>query len=161
MIENASASGDVTVTGNTNGTVGGLVGNINNGEVNDSTATGSVTVDGETSGSLVGIVETGKINNSTYTDVKAVAQTQFESAASSQAESTVGETMQKNTITQPEALTLLGNSTAADGKTATLLAGNITYAGSSSYSSNIKAIEVDGVRYNLEDDDDNGRKKDY
>lgn len=155
---NSGSISDSTAAGNVSGgnRVGALVGyNYDAGEstgtIDDSSATGTVTANDGSEG-LTGLDE-GVTTNSTYTDVAAVAQANFEWAAGNQAQSTLGQALQNDETGSFEEQALQTEN-AEDHNAAMLIADNITYVDNSRYSSNIKNIEVDGVRYDLEKDDE-------
>jgi hypothetical protein len=78
----------------------------------------------------------------------AARQAAFEAGARNLADSTVGQTMQRDTNPSSGAATL------DEGQRQPSLDDHIVFADSASYGAHIKAISVDGVQFDLEDDSD-------
>ncbi|WP_051689460.1 filamentous hemagglutinin N-terminal domain-containing protein [Pelobacter seleniigenes] len=157
-ITNATASGNVTVEGNNSGTIGGLLGNSDNNSISDSTATGSVALNGNNAGRLIGttIDSEGEttVTNSTYTDVAAEAAWQERQETALDTATTVSSSEEQGAYTMDKVdnwnqETASGSPVASS---AAAVEGTIAYVDSANYSSHIRSIEIDGVRYNLEDD---------
>lgn len=159
-ITDSYATGEVNIGGSwvAAGGVGALVGS-NGGAISGSTATGSVESSGvDVGGGLVGLNTaysgaSGIVTNSTYTDAAAVAatlkkkQTEIQQAdAQSDASNQSTDSVSSNSQSLVDALNpmnLFGRSSATDD--------SITYADSDSYSAHVKAVESEGVEYQLDD----------
>ena len=97
----------------------------------------------------------GIVTNSTYHDVKAEAaarQAAFESAAFSQSGSTMGQTLQNDEASSVESGVLL----AGGGQEQSSIDDHIVYADSNNYGAHIQSVSVDGVEYNLENENTSG-----
>lgn len=201
LITESSASGNVSLLGQAGRAAGALVG-VNEGEINNSQATGSVSGTGKSVGGLVGDNDYGKVVNSTYTDVAAQAAAQAAEAAAKAAEARAAEARAAE-ARAAEARAAEARATearAAEARAAEALAaaqaaakaaaearaaaqaaagqldpvkaapravaqlqaaagrrpdsidGHIQVNEMSEYKADVRAIEVDGVRYELEDD---------
>ncbi len=141
-INGVTASGDTYSLGkNATGKVGvgGLVG-YNSGRVLNSHATGSGAA------GLTGI-NTGTITNSWYVDQKAALIEARKDEADDRAHGVIGSNISKKSASTTEIAREAGGQESRSPSTDDRL----SISDSSSYSVNIKSVEVDGVRYNLEE----------
>ncbi len=166
-ITGVSASGNVTVEGSDgSGSYGALIGETGGDTIDGATATGSVTVEGENSGRLSGSTNDrygdSSFTNSTYTDVAAEAARQEREDIALNAMTTAASSEEQNeyTVDDVDNWTEEVSSGQVASSTAEMIEENISYANSFSYSSSIKSIEIDGVRYNMEEDDDSDASSD-
>ncbi len=164
---NISASGNVTVRSNDNGSYGALIGNTAGDTIDGATATGSFTVNDEDASNLNGEPTDlfkskygdSTVTNSTYTDVAAVAQQERENSALNIATDIASSEQQGEYSVQK--ISDWAEETTSGRAIASVdpVADNITYSNSSNYSSSIKSIEIDGVRYEMEENSGNRKKK--
>jgi filamentous hemagglutinin family protein len=176
-ISNSTASGKVTGAGDG---VGGLVGHVSNFTStggNSSITDSSWDMDKTGHGNAIGTSSVDWGNSVTkgsgttvMTDVQGTnpspvqppatkddtRQAAFATEAAIRAGSTIGQALQYDTNPSREggpAATLAGQHQSVS------LDEHLVFAGSSSYSAHIKAISADGVQFELEDNDSNGRKE--
>ena len=180
---NVSASGNVAVNSSvSDGTYGALIGNTAGDTIDSATATGSFTVNDKDASNLTGEPTDlfksrygdSTVTNSNYTDVAAEAARQEQEEAEAEAARQERQETALNEATAVTSSEEQGEYTVDNVDTWTEEASsdqffssaeaveeNISYANAVNYSSSIKSIEVDGVRYEMEDnaDDEDLRKR--